>query len=39
MKAGDQDVKHDPPKLILARLAEMEDEIVKGREELEGALG
>ena len=29
----------DPPKVIMARLAKLEDEIAKGREELEGLLG
>ena len=32
-------VEYDPPKVILERLAELEDEIAKGREELEGMLG
>jgi len=32
-------VKYDPPKVILERLAELEEEIAKGREELEGMLG
>ena len=29
----------DPPRVILARLAKLEDELAKGREELEGLLG
>ena len=32
-------VKHDPPKAILKRLAELEEEITKGRQELESTLG
>ena len=32
-------VEYDPPKVILERLAELEDEIAKGREELEALLG
>ncbi len=32
-------VVYDPPKVILGRLAELEDEIAKGREELQGLLG
>ena len=32
-------VEYDPPKVILKRLAELEDEIAKGREELVGMLG
>jgi type I restriction enzyme M protein len=32
-------VEHDPPKVILERLAELEREIAKGRAELEGLLG
>ena len=32
-------VEYDPPKVILKRLAELEEEIAKGREELEGLLG
>jgi type I restriction enzyme M protein len=32
-------VEHDSPKEILTRLAKLEDEIVKGRKELEGLLG
>ncbi|MCH8241655.1 MAG: SAM-dependent DNA methyltransferase, partial [Planctomycetes bacterium] len=32
-------VKYDPPKVILERLAELEDKMVKGREELERMLG
>ena len=32
-------VEYDPPKVILDRLAELEEEIVKGREELERLLG
>ena len=32
-------VEYDPPKVILARLAELEAEIAKGRAELEGMLG
>lgn len=36
MKAGNQAVKYDSPKVILARLVKMEDEIAKGRAELEG---
>jgi len=32
-------VEYDPPKVILKRLAELEEEIAKGREELEGMLG
>ena len=32
-------VKYDPPKVILARLAKLEEKIAKGREELEGLLG
>jgi type I restriction enzyme M protein len=32
-------VEYDPPKVILARLAKLEAEIAKGREELEGMLG
>jgi len=31
-------VEYDPPKVILERLAELEEEIAKGREELEGML-
>jgi type I restriction enzyme M protein len=31
-------VEYDPPKVILKRLAELEEEIAKGREELEGML-
>jgi type I restriction enzyme M protein len=34
-----EEVEYDPPKVILARLAELEGEIAKGREELEGMLG
>ena len=32
-------VEYDPPKVILKRLAKLEEEIAKGREELEGMLG
>ena len=32
-------VEYDPPKVILKRLAKLEKEITKGREELEGLLG
>ena len=32
-------VEYDPPKLILERLAGLEEKIAKGREELEGLLG
>ena len=32
-------VEYDPPEVILKRLAELEDEIAKGREELMGMLG
>ena len=32
-------VEYDPPEVILKRLAELEDEISKGREELMGMLG
>jgi type I restriction enzyme M protein len=32
-------VEYDPPKVILERLAALEAEIAKGREELEGMLG
>jgi type I restriction enzyme M protein len=32
-------VEYDPPQVIMARLAEIEEEIAKGREELEGMLG
>ena len=32
-------VKHDPPKVILGRLAALEQDIAKGRKELEGLLG
>jgi type I restriction enzyme M protein len=32
-------VEHDSPKEILTRLAKLEDEIAKGRKELEGLLG
>ena len=32
-------VEYDPPKVILERLGELEGEITKGREELEGMLG
>lgn len=32
-------VEYDPPKVILERLAELEGDIKKGREELEGLLG
>ena len=32
-------VEYDPPKVILERLAELEEEIAKEREELEGMLG
>ena len=32
-------VQYDPPKVILQRLAELEEEIAKGREDLEGMLG
>jgi type I restriction enzyme M protein len=32
-------VEYDPPKVILQRLAALEDEIVKGRKELAGLLG
>ena len=32
-------VEYDPPKVILERLAELDEEIAKGREELEGMLG
>ena len=31
-------VKYDRPKVILKRLAKLEDKIAKGREELEGLL-
>ena len=32
-------VEYDPPRVILGRLAKLEDEIAKGRAELEGVLG
>ena len=32
-------VEYDPPKVILGRLAELDEEIAKGRAELEGLLG
>ena len=32
-------VEYDPPKVIMARLAKLEDEIAKGRKDLEGILG
>jgi type I restriction enzyme M protein len=32
-------VEYDPPKVILKRLADLDDEIAKGRAELEGMLG
>jgi type I restriction enzyme M protein len=32
-------VEYDPPRVILKRLAELDEEIAKGREELEGMLG
>ncbi len=32
-------VEHDPPEVILGRLASLEDEIARGRKELEGMLG
>ena len=32
-------VKHDPPKVILGRLLALEEDIAKGRKELEGLLG
>ena len=32
-------VEYDPPAVILERLAKLEDEIAKGREELSGMLG
>jgi type I restriction enzyme M protein len=32
-------VEHDPPRVILERLARLEEEIVAGRKELEGLLG
>ena len=32
-------VEYDPPEVILGRLAALEEEIAKGREELEGMLG
>ena len=32
-------VKYDPPKVILGRLAALEEDIAKGRKELEGLLG
>ncbi len=32
-------VEYDPPQVILERLADLEEEIAKGREELEGLLG
>ena len=32
-------VEYDPPKVILERLAELEEEIAKGREQLVGLLG
>ncbi len=32
-------MEYDPPTVIMARLAKLEDEIAKGREELEGILG
>ena len=32
-------VEYDPPKMILGRLAALEKEIAKGREELERLLG
>jgi type I restriction enzyme M protein len=32
-------VDYDPPQVILARLAQLEEEIVEGRKELEGLLG
>jgi type I restriction enzyme M protein len=31
-------VEHDPPKVIMKRLAKLEKEIAKGREELEAML-
>jgi type I restriction enzyme M protein len=34
-----QAVEHDSPEEILTRLAKLEDEIIKGRKELEGLLG
>ncbi|MDC0160554.1 type I restriction-modification system subunit M [Gemmatimonadales bacterium] len=34
-----EEVEYDPPKVILERLVELEAEIAKGREELEGMLG
>ena len=30
---------YDPPKVILERLVELEEEIARGREELKGLLG
>jgi len=32
-------VEYDPPNVILQRLAALEEEIAKGRKELEGLLG
>ena len=32
-------MEYEPPRVIMARLAKLEDEIAKGREELEGILG
>ena len=32
-------LEYDPPRVILARLAKLEDELAKGREEMEGLLG
>ena len=34
-----ESVEYDPPKVILKRLADLDDEIAKGRKELEGMLG
>ena len=34
-----EEVEYDPPEVILKRLSELEAEIAKGREELEGMLG
>ncbi len=34
-----EEVEYDPPTVILQRIAELEDEIAKGRAELEGMLG
>ena len=34
-----EEIEYDPPQVILERLAKLEDEIAKGRKELEGMLG